>query len=223
MVRQWDESNSKKPNSKVPGISSILRQTIPTRKAKASDTPPLLIGALMRSILLGTRYPEALFQKVMARIRVVEKDENNKTTDRVNYFRASLLKAYLNRNHHKNIPMSLDPNRKDTAYLLGRLFAALEKTQEDAHERDISATIRDRFYSAASATPGSVFSRILRTYQHHLSRLEYGLRVNREQLVQEIMAGVEKFPAHLNLQDQGQFAIGYYHQRKHFFTKKDAE
>jgi CRISPR-associated protein Csd1 len=218
MVRQWDESNSKNPEPKVPGIYSLLRQTA----RDADGIPPLTGGALMRCILLGTRYPDALFQKVMGRLRVSEKDKNGNTADRVTYLRAAVLKAYLNRNHKKNIPMSLDPDRIDTAYLLGRLFAALEKTQEDA-QPDIGATIRDRFYSAASATPGNVFSRILRTYQHHLSKLEGGLRVNRDKLIQEIMAGVDKFPAHLNLQDQGQFAIGYYHQRKHFFTKKDAE
>jgi CRISPR-associated protein Csd1 len=158
----------------------------------------------------------------MGRLRVSEKDKNGNTTERVTYLRATLIKSYLNRNHQKNIPMSLDPNRRENPYLLGRLFAALEKTQEDALGK-IGATIRDRFYSAASATPATVFPRIIRTYQHHISKMDGGLRRNREVLVQEIVGSIEKFPAHLNLQDQGQFAIGYYHQRKDFFTKKDSE
>jgi CRISPR-associated protein Csd1 len=218
MVRQWDESNSKNPDPKSPGIYALLRQTA----RDADGIPPLLGGALARSILLGTRYPDALFQKAMGRLRVSEKDKNGNTTERVTYLRAALIKSYLNRNHQKNIPMSLDPNRRETPYLLGRLFAALEKTQEDALG-NIGATIRDRFYSAASATPATVFSRIIRTYQHHISKMDGGLRRNREVLVQEIVGSIEKFPAHLNLQDQGQFAIGYYHQRKDFFTKKDSE
>jgi CRISPR-associated protein Csd1 len=115
--------------------------------------------------------------------------------------------------------MSLDATRTETSYLLGRLFAVLEKTQEDA-QPGINATIRDRFYSSASATPGTVFPRILRTYQHHLGKLEGGLKVNRERLVQEVLSSIQDFPGHLNLLEQGQFAIGYYHQRKDFFTKK---
>jgi CRISPR-associated protein Csd1 len=218
LVRQWDEASSKNPDPKVPGVYALLRQTA----RDADGIPPLLGGALMRAILLGARYPDGLFQKVMGRLRVAEKDKNGNSTDRVTYLRAAILKAFLNRNHHKNIPMSLDPNRKETSYLLGRLFGALEKTQEDA-QPGINATIRDRFYSAASATPGTVFPRILRTYQHHLSKLEGGLKVNRERLVQDIVASIQSFPSHMNLQDQGQFAIGYYHQRKDFFTKKDAE
>ena len=115
--------------------------------------------------------------------------------------------------------MSLDPNRTDKAYLLGRLFAALEKTQEDALP-GINATIRERFYSSASATPGAVFPRILRTYQHHLAKLEGALKTNRERLVQAIHSPLSSYPAHLNLEEQGLFAIGYYHQRQDFFTKK---
>jgi CRISPR-associated protein Csd1 len=218
IVRQWDETNSKNPDPKVPGVYALLRQTA----RDADGIPPLLGGALMRAILLGNRYPDALFQKVMGRLRAGEKDRNGNPTDRVTYLRAAILKAFLNRNHQKHIPMSLDPNRTETSYLLGRLFGVLEKTQEEA-QPGINATIRDRFYSAASATPGTVFPRILRTYQHHLSKLEGEMKVNRERLVQDIVGSIQSFPSHMNLQDQGQFAIGYYHQRKDFFTKKATE
>jgi CRISPR-associated protein Csd1 len=105
---------------------------------------------------------------------------------------------------------------------LGRLFSALEKTQEDALGT-VNAGIRDRYYSAASATPGSVFPRLLRTYQHHLAKLPIGNKVRREQLVQEILDPVQDFPSQLNLKKQGLFAIGYYHQRKDFFTKKETD
>ncbi len=116
--------------------------------------------------------------------------------------------------------MALDPERSDPAYRLGRLFAALEKTQKDALGGNLNTTIRDSFYSSASATPGTVFPRLLRTYQHHLAKLEGGMRVNRERLVQEILAPMDTFPAHLSLQGQGLFALGYYHQTRDFYTKR---
>ena len=114
--------------------------------------------------------------------------------------------------------MGLDVNRKEPAYLLGRLFAALEKTQTDALGK-VNATIRDRFYSAASATPGAVFPRLLRTYQHHLAKMERG-KVGREMLVREIHNPLKVYPGHLSLSDQGLFAIGYYHQMKDLWTSK---
>lgn len=190
-----------------PAVWQILRQT--GRESK--DIPPLLSGPLMRSILTGSRYPQGLFNAVLNRIRADHE---------ITFLRAAIFKAFLIRNHQLDIPMSLDTTRTEPAYLLGRLFAALEKTQEDALP-GINATIRDRFYSAASATPGTVFPRLLRTYQHHLSKLDGGYKVNRERAVQQIMAGLNDMPSHLPLEGQGLFAIGYYHQRQDFFTKKD--
>ncbi|HLS27709.1 MAG TPA: type I-C CRISPR-associated protein Cas8c/Csd1, partial [Opitutales bacterium] len=119
-----------------------------------------------------------------------------------------------------SISTMLDETNTNTGYRLGRLFAALEKTQQDALP-GINATIRERFYSSASATPRAVFGRLLRTYPHHLAKLEPGAKVNRERLIQEILTAVNDFPAHMNLQNQAQFALGYYHQRKDFFTKKE--
>lgn len=194
-----------------PAAWQLLRQT--GREAK--DIPPILAGPLLRSILTGCPYPQGLFTAVVNRIRADHE---------VTYLRASIFKAYLTRIHQQHIPMSLDTTRTEPAYLLGRLFAVLEKTQEDALP-GINATIRDRFYSAASATPGSVFPRLLRTYQHHLSKATsekgQGYKVNCERLIQEITGKLTGMPAHLALEGQGLFAIGYYHQRQDFFTKKD--
>ena len=115
--------------------------------------------------------------------------------------------------------MSLDTTRTDPAYLIGRLFAALEKTQSDVLP-GIGSSVRDRFYSAASATPESVFPRLLRTYQHHLAKLEGGRKVNREKLVQNILDPLQAFPPQLGLPEQGAFTIGYYHQMRDFYTTK---
>ncbi len=191
----------------------IIRET--ARESK--DIPPLLSGTLMRSILTGQAYPNMLLSGLIRRIRADRK---------VSYTRAATIKACLNRNSRfgispleKEIPMSLDSDRDDAAYCLGRLFAELEKTQEDALP-GINDTIKDRYFGSASATPGSVFPRLIRLSQHHLGKLEKPSRTYHEKRIQEICSKLNGFPGHLNLKDQGLFAIGYYHQRQDIFTKK---
>lgn len=208
--REYEEG-SKRPDPEFPAVWMLLGET--ARESK--DIPPLLGGALMRAILEGTPYPNALANAVIRRIRA----------DRhINYLRAAILKAWLTRkrNYQGGLPVSLDIQRMDPAYRLGRLFAVLEKTQERA-QPGINSTIRERFYSSASATPAMVFPQLLRTYQHHLAKLSPGEKVNREKLVQEIMDGISDIPAHLNLESQAQFAIGYYQQRKALFAKANEQ
>jgi len=210
IVREWETAKGKRlPDPEFPAYWQLLTQT-----ARVSDEiPPLLGGSLMRAVLEGIPYPEALYSSVLRRIRA----------DRtINYLRAAIIKGTLTRNHNQTVTTMLDTENTDPAYLLGRLFAALEKTQYDALG-DLNAGLRDKFYSSASATPASVFPRILRTYQHHLAKLTGGAKVNRERLVQNILDGIPAtgFPSNFNLKSQGIFALGYYHQRKEFFTKKE--
>jgi CRISPR-associated protein Csd1 len=193
-----------------PSAWLLLQQTA----RDSSEIPPILSGPLLRSIISGTPYPQGLYSAVIRRIRL---------DSTINFARACVIKGFLTRNRKQEVSMALDRERSDPAYCLGRLFAALEKTQLDAHPGGINATIRDRFYSSASANPGAVFPRLLRTYQHHLAKLERGLAITRERLVQEILAPLDGFPAQLNLTDQGAFAIGYYHQMQGFYTKKSAQ
>lgn len=188
-----------------PGIWHLLKET--ARETK--DISPLLGGALMRSILEVGRYPQNLFNGVLNRIRA---------DHRINYLRAAICKAVLTRNYKMEVPMSLDTEKKDTAYLLGRLFAVLEKAQQDAVP-GANATIKDRFYGSASATPASVFPRLLRLSQHHIAKAEYGHVSDKR--IAEIMEDIERFPEHMDLTQQGLFAIGYYHQRNALFKKKD--
>ncbi len=115
--------------------------------------------------------------------------------------------------------MALDHSNANSGYRLGRLFAVLEKIQEEANP-GINATIRERFYGAAASTPVTVFSNLMKLKNHHLAKLENpGRKVNLERLISEIIDGVNDFPSHLNLADQGRFAIGYYHQRHALFSK----
>jgi CRISPR-associated protein Csd1 len=207
IVRQWDET-AKHPDPEIPSVWQLLRQT--ARESK--DIPPLLGGALMQAILGGGDYPDALASAILRRIKA-DRD--------INYLRACALKAWLVRNHQQPIKPMLDETNTNPGYLLGRLFAALEKAQQDALG-DVNAGIRDRFYASASSTPRAVFPRLLKTYSHHVAKLEGGQKVVREKLVQDVLAPIQTFPAHLTLEAQGLFALGYYHQRKAFFTRKDA-
>jgi len=188
-------------------------------QGKAENIPPNLSGELMRSVLGDLPYPQTLLAAAVRRIRAEHE---------VTYVRAALIKACINRatrysnsNMKEELKVSLDESNTNAGYRLGRLFAVLEKIQEEANP-GINATIRDRFYGAASSTPVTVFSTLLKLKNHHLSKLENrGRAVNLEKRIGEIMDGVGDFPAQLPLSDQGRFAIGYYHQRQDFFKKHD--
>lgn len=191
---------------------------------------PSLAGDIMKAILAGTSYPSSLLAAAIRRIRAEQSQKDPKTgklVPNVTYPRAALIKAILVRdtrlggpfrlNAGKEVGMSLDPGNTNVGYRLGRLFAVLEKTQEEASP-GINATIRDRFYGAASATPIAAFPHLMRLKNHHLTKIENrGRAINIEKLIGEIMDGIADFPVHLSLQDQGRFAVGYYHQRRSLF------
>ena len=177
-----------------------------------SNIPPNLAGAVMRSILEGTPYPATLLSSALVRI---------KADREVTYPRAKLIKAFLNHNKERKLTVSLDKENTNVGYRLGRLFAILEKIQEEANP-GINATIRDKFYASASSTPNAVFGNLMRLKNHHLGKLSQGRSIYFEKLLGEVIAEIPSFPAHLSLDEQGDFAIGYYHQRQDFFTKKES-
>ena len=186
---------------------------------KADNIPPNLAGDFARAVLSGSRYPVTLLEAAVRRIRAEHE---------INHPRAALIKAILNRQRRFHIPsdkeltVSLDLTNTNPGYRLGRLFAVLERAQERANP-GLNATIRDRYYGAASSTPVAVFSNLMKLKNHHIAKLENrGEAVNLEKLIAEVMDGIDDFPTHMPLQDQGRFAIGYYHQRHAFYTKSPA-
>lgn len=191
-------------------------------QGKADNIPPNLGGEVMRAILQDLPYPVPLLNLAVQRCRAEQYP---------NYARAACIKASLNRfirranrttaNPEKEFDPMLDPTRSDPAYRLGRLFAVLEKAQEEANP-GLNATIRDRYYGAASSTPVAVFTTLLRLKNHHLAKLPRGRAVQMERLIGEIMDGLTDFPRQLALPEQGRFALGYYHQRQALFTKSTA-
>jgi CRISPR-associated protein Csd1 len=186
-------------------------------EGKADNIPPNLAGSVMRAILNDAPFPVTLLHLAVRRIRAEQE---------VTRQRAAILKAVLNRSfrqnpaNHKEITVSLDPTNHSPGYLLGRLFAALEKIQEDA-QPGINATIKDRYYGAASSSPVSVFPLLLKLKNHHLAKLDnQGQKVSHEKRLTEIFDGISHIPPHLDMEAQALFAIGYYHQRQDIFTKK---
>lgn len=208
-----DTRKEKKPYM---GIKDMLSDV--TRDGKQTEATPNIPESIVQSIFQGTSYPYTLFSACIRRIRAESGDKDKKA---IRIGRIAILKAYLNRinDNNQKIEKMLDPNNTNLGYLCGRLFAVLDKIQEDANG---TSSIRERYMNAASATPSSVFATILNLSSHHLEKLSDGGKVFYEKLKQEIIDKIPAggFPAHLDLQDQGRFFIGYYHQRQDLFTKK---
>ena len=192
-----------------------------TPKGKVADATPNLADTVVKSIFEGLPYPQTLFASCIRRIRAEsgEKDKNA-----VHITRAAIIKAYLNRlnNNEQKIKRMLDKDNNNQGYLCGRLFAVLDKIQEDANNQH---SIRERYMNAASATPATVFATILNLSSHHAENLNEGRKIYFEKIKQEIIDKIsaDGFPSHLDLQDQGRFFVGYYHQRQDFFTKTEKE
>ncbi len=220
------------PNQKkyiTPG--QILRECIPSsitdpkgRQKLLKSSWSLLGGAFMRSILTGAPYPEGLYAAFINRIRHDTdgtNDEGRRRNVKINYIRAAYVKAHLIRKYRRQgnnpyqeaLQMSLNESYTHPAYVLGRLFALLERTQKVALGKNINATIKDRYFTSACATPASVFPTLLRLSQHHLNKAEYGGYLERQ--IQDLLGMLEAkpFPARLTLEEQGIFILGYYHQR----------
>ncbi len=210
-------------------VGHILAETV-SKKARDQDAAPLMAGTVFRSILTGAPYPAALYYALINRIRA-DMDDSKKGIHKINYVRAAVIKAFLirkyrNQPHHpiqEVLSMSLNERSTIPAYALGRLFAVLEKVQQEAIG-DMNASIKDRYFTSACASPASVFPLLLRLSQHHISRAEYGYASDRR--IQDILGllDVEKnpIPARLSLDEQGIFVLGYYHQRAAFYAKNIA-
>ena len=216
--KDMEIKDTRKDGKPYMGIKSMLAAV--TLNGKQSEATPNLPEAVVKSIFQGTPYPFTLFSACIRRIRA-----ESGSKDAIRIARMAIIKAYLNRtnSNNKKIEIMLDKSNTNQGYLCGRLFAVLDKIQEDANG---ISSIRERYMNAASATPASVFATILNLSSHHMEKLTNGgKKIFFEKMKQEIMDKIPAtgFPTHLDLQDQGRFFIGYYHQRQEFFTKKEEE
>jgi CRISPR-associated protein Csd1 len=206
-------------NVSYPSVRQLILEL--AKLHKSENIPHNITAPVIQSIINATNYPLKLLSILLSRMRSDQK------YDRLNYYRASFIKAILNRNYKKEITMSLDPDRKTVPYLLGRLFSVIEKVQEESAAGSLNTTIKDRYFASASTTPQAVFPRLFSLHQNHMKKLKSektGLAVTREKMMGEVISGLPaSLPSTLKLDEQGEFSIGYYHQRQDFFTKKEEQ
>lgn len=201
----------------APSVNRLLVNTTALQR-EYKNIPPLLAGEVMRAVLTGGRYPQSLLAATIIRLRAGD--------DPASGWHAAVIRAVLSRDfqfgiQQEDVPVSLAVDEPNRAYQLGRLFAVLETAQRMALGR-LNATIRDRYFGAASATPASVFPLLLRGAQNHLGKLRKsgkGGWIERE--IEDILDKLSlDLPRALPLAEQGRFAIGYYHQRKDQFKAR---
>lgn len=199
-------------------------------RGKYYDVTPNLASAVIESILDGTPYPRTLLQQCVRRIRAeaAKKNQNGKPIPNVTRARAAILKATINRfnriynKHEKEITMALDKTNTNPGYLLGRLFAVCVQVQLAANDyKELNTTVRDRFYGSFSTSPTTVFPLLEKLYGHHLNKLEKSkgfFEAIKGEIIDKLKP--QQIPAHLSLEEQAHFAIGFYHQRQDFITGK---
>lgn len=194
----------------------LLDETV-NHNSRDKTPAPNLAGEVLRAVLNNTRYPMTLLNGVTLRIRAERE---------VTRGRAAILKAYYLQNPHPDVPkevltVSLNPDSTNQAYNLGRLFSILEAIQSAANP-NITATIKDKYFNSASATPSHVFPVLVNLAQKHLKKLDGGLRTHYNRQLTALMAHLgECYPTRMNLPQQGAFQLGYYHQTQARYEKKE--
>ena len=208
-----------RPSYAKPGpmpLWQLLNETVNQNSRDKSPTPGLA-GEVLRAVLTDTAYPTTLLNGVVLRIRAEHE---------ITRGRAAILKAYYLKNPHKDVPkevlpVSLNSESTNIPYTLGRLFSVLEAIQYAANP-GINATVKDKYFNSASATPSHTFPVLMNLTQKHLKKLDGGLRVYYEKQLAEIIGILgEEFPARLSLPQQGAFQLGYYHQKTARYQKKE--
>ncbi len=194
----------------------LLGETV-NQNARDKSASPGMAGEMLRSILLDARYPATLLNGTILRIRA---------DHMITRGRAAIIKAYYLKNTHQEVPkevltVSLNPKCTDPAYTLGRLFSVLEAIQSAANPT-INATIKDKYFNAASSTPSRIFPLLVDLAQKHLRKLDTGKKIFFNKQLMELMDILDQeYPTRLSLPQQGSFQLGYYHQTQKRYEKKE--
>lgn len=215
--QRWQQDIQVEPGPRG-GPASMFRQLCELAvQGKMDNLPPRLAGDYMRAVLTGGPYPLTILSTALTRIRA---------DGDINAIRTGLMKAVLIRNFRQEVPVALDPDFDNTGYQLGRLFAVYEQIQRAALG-NVNASIRDKYYGAASATPRKVFAMLDRGAMSHLSKVgkaspgyEVNLTRTLRAITDRLSPDAEPFPQTLPARDQALFALGYHHQHSEFFRKK---
>ena len=221
---------------KTTSLLRLLRQT--ALLSKDDNLPAPLVNPCYRAMLRNTPFPLSLESSLLSRMRA-DKAAGNLWDLRD---RASLMKACLvrrrrhlilgNQSHESEVTVALNRNNSNVGYLLGRLFAVMERAQQGALGDKVNSTIRDKYMSSAAVTPARVYPTLMSLSQKHLSSLRRGgdrgwlvrmLEQEYEETVNALSGEGQPIPATLSSDDQMLFYIGYYHERVHIWTKRSEE
>ena len=212
------------------GIWRMLQETV-NKKSRDKKPVPSMSGAVYRSIISGSRYPAFLYQAVLGRIRA-EQDDGDSRIYKITRGRAAIIKAYLlkNGNIREEITMALNEDSNNTAYILGREFAVLEAIQEEANP-GINATIKDKYFNSACATPAAIFPILFKLKNSHIKKMNNGAKeIYYEKMLCDLQGRLTvaegqraACPRRLTLEEQGMFILGYYHQTQKRYEKKIKE
>lgn len=204
-------------------IFQLIRQC--AVQGKYENLPSTLVNPCMRAMLTGSRFPQSLLSTLLSRMRADHGSNNRWDMGQ----RASLIKACLVRNlqstRESEIDVALNRDNNCVGYLLGRLFAVMERAQSEALGTT-NATIRDKYIGSASVTPARVMPTLMHGCQNHLSDLRKkkpGLNVILERELDEIVGrklSDNPYPGTLSMEDQGEFFIGYYQERVDLWTSR---
>mgnify|MGYP005793224317 CR=1 FL=1 len=196
-----------------------IKNELISPKSKNDKVDPALMARLLEAIIYGSAYPGFLLSTMVRRVKT--DSGNDAITPGRARIRAGVIKACINRNNAKEeLKVALDRENQNPAYLCGRLFAVLEKLQQEASGNSLNRTIKDAYFASASAKPALVFPKLIRLAQNHLNKVKYPVVYNK--LIGEITNGLNgEFPETLFFKDQGRFIVGYYQQYQSFFERGD--
>lgn len=220
IIQHYSDMAMEKQFENEPDSIPVWRMLLETVSPNSNDksSSPLLSGAVVRAIITGTPYPTAMYHAIMIRVRAERK---------ITYIKAAIIKAYLMRCPNKNqyrevLSMGLNEKADNKSYILGRLFAVLEKAQQDANP-GINSTIKDKYFTSACSNPGTVFPMLLKLANHHISKSQYGyVSDSRVKNIMELLnVDQNPFPKNLTMEEQGVFVLGYYHQKNAFYKKEE--
>ncbi len=217
----WDQN-------RYMGLWRMLQETV-NKKSKDKSPTPYMAAAAFRAVLSGAPYPASLYTDVLRRIRA-EQDDSESHIEKITPGRAAIIKAFLIRNGKKEVSVELDEKNTNIAYVLGREFAVLEEIQEKANP-GINATIKDRYFNSACATPAVVFPILFRLKNSHMKKItDKGTEIHYEKLLGDLQTRITvtegqttAYPKRLTLEEQGMFILGYYHQTQKRYEKNNKE
>ena len=191
----------------------LLQETV-NMNSRDKNPSSVLTGELLRAVLTGDRYPATLLNGVNLRIRAERE---------ISRGRAAIIKAYYLRNPHPDCPkeaLTVEVNdSKCIPYCLGQAFSILEAIQEAASP-DLNATIKDKYFDSAAATPSIIFPILIRLTNKHLRKLEKGRKIYYEKQLGDLLGNISGYPTRMTLPQQGVFQLGYYHQTQKRYEKK---